>query len=44
MDHIQDSYALRLKNRSELYALLKEAYDKDVSNTQGQPYYESFKL
>ena len=43
MDHIQDSYGLRLKNRSELYALLKEAYDEDVSNTQGQSYYESFK-
>jgi len=43
MDHIQDSYGLWLTNRSELYALLKEAYDKDVGNAQGLPSYESFK-
>ena len=43
MDHIQDSYGLRLKNRSELYALLKEAYDEDVSNAQRLPSFESFK-
>ena len=30
MDHIQDSYGLRLKNRSELYALLKEIYDDQL--------------
>jgi len=43
MDHIQDSYGILLGNRSELYALLKEAYDKDVGNAQGLPSYESFK-